>query len=94
MAVLIKVEERPDSMSRRNIKPTTFHDDSRSSDAGSVVNALPSRSKTRTNRDPAKDLLALREHRVDVQLNNGMPSANIKPPPIGPDGEIQVHDEQ
>jgi hypothetical protein len=78
-------------MSRRNIKPTTFHDDSRSSDAGSVVNAAPPRAKTRTVKDPARDLLALREHRVDPRLDNGIPPTLVKPPPIGPDGEIQVY---
>jgi hypothetical protein len=76
-------------MSRRNIKPTTFHDDSRSSDAGSVV-AAPTRAKPRAAKDPAKDLLALQHSRVDPQLN-GNPPSNAKPPPLGPDGEIQVH---
>jgi hypothetical protein len=75
-------------MSRRNIKPTTFHDDSRSSDAGSVA-AAPSRSKPRTIKDPAKDLLALRDGRVDPQVNN-IPTSNVKVPQLGPDGEIQV----
>ena len=76
-------------MSRRNIKPTTFHDDSRSSDAGSVV-AAPSRPKPRTVKDPAKDLAPVRDNsRTDSQIN-GIPTSNAKLPPIGPDGEIQV----
>jgi hypothetical protein len=75
-------------MSRRNIKPTTFHDDSRSSDAGSVA-AAPVRSKPRSVKDPAKDLLALQHSRVDPQLNGNLAS-NAKAPPLGPDGEIQV----
>ena len=77
-------------MSRRNIKPTTFHDDSRSSDAGSVV-AAPSRPKPRTFKDPAKDGAPLRDHnKIDLQVN-GIPTSNAKLPPIGPDGEIQVY---
>lgn len=76
-------------MSRRNIKPTTFHDDSRSSDAGSVV-AAPSRPKPRTVKDPAKDIALARDNsRMDPQIN-GIPTSNAKLPPIGPDGEIQV----
>jgi len=75
-------------MSRRNIKPTTFHDDSRSSDAGSVA-AAPTRTKPRSVKDPAKDLLALQHSRVDPQ-QNGHPGLNARPPPLGPDGEIQV----
>jgi hypothetical protein len=75
-------------MSRRNIKPTTFHDDSRSSDAGSVV-AAPSRSKPRTNKESTKDLAPVRDNRVDSQPN-GIPTSNTKFAPLGPDGEIQV----
>jgi len=76
-------------MSLRNIKPTTFHDDSRSSDAGSVV-AAPARPKPRTVKDPAKDVAPARDNgRTDSQLN-GIPTSNAKLPPIGPDGEIQV----
>lgn len=76
-------------MSRRNIKPTTFHDDSRSSDAGSVV-AAPSRPKPRTVKDPAKDVPSARDNsRTDPQTG-GIPTSNAKLPPIGPDGEIQV----
>ena len=77
-------------MSRRNIKPTTFHDDSRSSDAGSVV-AAPSRSKPRTVKDPAKDLATLRDNRGIDPQPNGVASSNGKLPPLGPDGEIQVN---
>jgi len=75
-------------MSRRNVKPTTFHDDSRSSDAGSVA-AAPARSKPRANKDPAKDFGPLRDTRGDPQLN-GVPTTNPKLPTLGPDGEIQV----
>lgn len=75
-------------MSRRNIKPTTFHDDSRSSDAGSVV-AGPSRSKPRTVKDPAKDLAPLRDNRADSQIN-GIPTSAAKLAPLGPEGETIV----
>jgi hypothetical protein len=75
-------------MSRRNIKPTTFHDDSRSSDAGSVV-AAPSRSKPRTVKDPAKDLASVRDNRVDPQLN-GIPTSAAKLAPLGLEGETIV----
>jgi hypothetical protein len=75
-------------MSRRNIKPTTFHDDSRSSDTGSVV-AAPSRSKQRNARDSAKDLLSLRDNKVDSQ-QNGHVTSGVKQPVLGADGEIQV----
>ena len=77
-------------MSRRNIKPTTFHDDSRSSDAGSVI-AAPARSKPRTIKDPSKDLAPLRDNRVAAEPPlNGIPTSAPKLPPLGPDGEIQV----
>ena len=75
-------------MSRRTVKPTVFHDDSRSSDAGSVA-AAPSRSKPRNNRDAAKDLLAMHNEKVGVQ-QNGYPTSGVKGPPLGPEGEIQV----
>jgi hypothetical protein len=75
-------------MSRRNIKPTTFHDDSRSSDAGSVA-AAPSRSKPRSVKDPAKDLAPARDNRIDSQLN-GIPTSAGKLAPLGPDGEVIV----
>lgn len=75
-------------MSRRNIKPTTFHDDSRSSDAGSVA-AAPSRSKPRTLKDPAKDLASVRDNRVDPQLN-GIPTSAAKLAPLGLEGETIV----
>jgi len=77
-------------MSRRNIKPTTFHDDSRSSDAGSVI-AAPARSKPRTIKDPSKDLPPQRDNRTaaDPPLN-GIPTSAAKLPTLGPDGEIQV----
>jgi hypothetical protein len=72
-------------MSRRNIKPTTFHDDSRSSDAGSVV-AVPTRTKQRTVRDSAKDLLSLGGGKYEHQQNG----VAAKQPLLGPDGEIMV----
>jgi len=81
-------KSRP-SMSRRNIKPTTFHDDSRSSDAGSVVTAPP-RPKPRTIKDPTKDFPPLRDSRAVDPHPNGVQSSNAKLPPLGPDGEIQV----
>jgi hypothetical protein len=76
------------TMSRRTVKPTVFHDDSRSSDAGSVV-APPVRTKPRTNREPARDLLALQNDRVSSQ-QNGYPNTGVKGPLLGPEGEIQV----
>jgi len=75
-------------MSRRVVKPTVFHDDSRSSDAGSVV-AAPSRSKPRSNRDPAKDVFAAQNDKLVAQ-QNGYAPASVKVTPLGPDGEIQV----
>lgn len=77
-------------MSRRNIKPTTFHDDSRSSDAGSVI-AAPTRSKPRTIKDPSKDSPPQRDNRATAEGPlNGIPTSAAKLPPLGPDGEIQV----
>jgi hypothetical protein len=81
-------QSRP-SMSRRNIKPTTFHDDSRSSDAGSVVTAPP-RPKPRTIKDPVKEFPPLRDSRAVDPHPNGVQTSNAKLPPLGPDGEIQV----
>jgi hypothetical protein len=75
-------------MSRRNIKPTTFHDDSRSSDAGSVV-AAP-RSKPRA-KDLAKDAAPVRERVSQAEANALSALIGSKSAPfIGPDGEVQV----
>ena len=75
-------------MSRRAVKPTVFHDDSRSSDAGSVV-AAPARTKPRTNREPPKDLLGSQNDKLASQ-QNGYANTGVKGPPVGPEGEIQV----
>jgi len=76
-------------MSRRNIKPTIFHDDSRSSDAGSVA-AAP-RSKPRA-KEPIKDPGPIRDNRgFDAQLN-GVANTASKIPFLGADGEIQVRE--
>jgi hypothetical protein len=77
-----------DRMSRRNIKPTTFHDDSRSSDAGSVVAAPRSKSRAK---DPAKDAAPIRERVSQAEANALSALIGSKAVPfIGPDGEIQV----
>ena len=90
--LLVKIEGLllllQDRMSRRNIKPTTFHDDSRSSDAGSVV-AAP-RSKPRA-KDLAKDTAPVRERVSQAEANALSALIGSKSAPfIGPDGEVQV----